>query len=159
MKRNIKFGFIALAISVFLFVLGYVITTNYSFISFLKETNNGFGIVISILSTLCLFVGAIGSLVFTIVVITIVLYEIYNKKIDKYDFECKEKVESELPKSMEFDVDISNLNDKELKQLLLDNLKCTAFFDGNSVYLKLRLHENVNIKTDDLLWFINNFKY
>lgn len=69
------------------------------------------------------------------------------------------KIKSEIPKGSKFSINIANQNNKDLNKLLCEQLKCTALFNGRSVYIEISLPEKVNLETDDMLWFYDNFNY
>lgn len=156
MKKDIKIGITGTLISVFLFALGMFIATNASFRTFMQESSMSVKIVPAILVFLCALIGFFGIITFITLSITILCYEYHDKKVN-----CKliKEIKSELPKETEFSVNIANLNNEDLNKLLREKLKCTALFDGSTVYIEISLSEKVNLETDNLLWFNDNFNY
>lgn len=41
----------------------------------------------------------------------------------------------------------------------MQNLKCTALFDGNTISIKFSLPEEVKLEKVNALWLNENFKY
>lgn len=158
MKKDIKIGIIGLVISISLFFAGIIVITNASVTTLIKECSIVIQIVFVILSSLFLVAGFIGTIAFIVVTIAIICVEYHNKKVARYNSTLKQKIESELPKGIEFDINIANQNNEDLNKLLCENLKCTAVFDGETVNIKILLPEEVSIKAD-VLWLNDNFQY
>lgn len=158
MKKDIKIGIIGLVISISLFLAGIVATTNASVATLIEECSKVIKIVYAILSFVFLFAGFMGTIAFIIAIISIICVEYHNKKVDRYNSTLKQKIESELPKGIEFDINIANQNNEDLNKLLCENLKCTAVFDGETVNIKIILPAEVSIKAD-VLWLNDNFQY
>lgn len=156
MKKDIKIGITGTLISVFLFALGMLITTNSSFTTFLQESPIAVKIMPTILACLCVFIGFLGIITFMTVTIMRICFEYHNKKVN-----CKliKEIKSELPKETEFSVSIANQDNEDLNKLLYEKLKCTALFNGSTVYIEFSLPEKVRLETDDVLWFKDNFNY
>ena len=158
MKKDIKIGIIGLVISMSMFFAGMVAITNARVATLIAECSSIIKIVFAILSSLFFIAGFMGTLSFIVVTIAIICVEYHNKKVDRYNSTLKQKIESELPKGIEFDINIVNQNNDNLNKLLYENLKCTAVFDGETVDIRILLPEEVSIKTD-VLWFYDNFQY
>lgn len=158
MKKDIKIGIIGMVISISLFFAGIVAITNASVATLIEECSIVVKSVFAGLSALFLFAGFIGTIAFIVVTIAIICVEYHNKKVDRYNSTLKQKIESELPKGIEFDINIANQNNEDLNKLLCENLKCTAVFDGDTVNIKIILSEEVSIKAD-VLWLNDNFQY
>lgn len=158
MKKDIKIGIIGLVISISLFFVGIVAVTNASVTTLIKECSNVIQIVFVILSSLFFIAGFIGTIAFIVVTTAIICVEYHNKKVDRYNLTLKQKIESELPKGIDFDINIANQDNEDLKKLLYENLKFTAVFDGEKVNIKIVLPEEVSIKAD-VLWLNDNFQY
>ncbi|MCI8655140.1 MAG: hypothetical protein HFJ48_04635 [Clostridia bacterium] len=159
MKKDIKICITGTLISSFLFTLGMFISKDEHFVRFLQENSMAVKIVPTLLVFLCACVGFLGILCFIIIIIFILWFEIYSKIADKHNSTLITAIKSELPKETEFSLNITNQNNEELNKLLYEKLKCTAVFDGNTVYIELSLPENVKLDTDDVLWFVDNFNY
>lgn len=159
MKKDIKIGITGTLISLFLFALGMFITTNSSFTTFLQESPMAVKIVPAVLAYLCVFFGFFGIITFITVTIILICLEYHNKKVDKYNCKLIKEIKSELPKETEFSVNIANQNNEDLNKLLCEKLKCTALFNGSTVYIEFSLPEKVSLETDDVLWFNDNFNY
>lgn len=159
MKKDIKIAITGTLLSVFLFALGMFILNNASFIAVFKENY----VAVKLITVFCVFlavaIGFFGIITFVILTITFIGKECYNKRTDKYKLKFREKIENEIPKDIEFDVNIVNQNNVDINKLLYQNLKCTALFDGKTVYIKYTMPKEVNIETDDVFWFSDNFKY
>jgi len=159
MEEEIKVSIIGTLITVFLFALGMFIGNNANFVTFLQENSMAVKIVPAICVCLCVFVGFFGSIIFIATTITILCLECHNKRVDKYNCKIREEIKSELPKEIKFSVNIANPNNENLNKLLCENLKCTALFDGSTVYIEFSLPEKVILETDDILWFNDIFNY
>lgn len=157
MKKDIIIGIIGTLISVFLFALGVFLATNVSFNTFLQESS--VKIVLVICVCLCVVIGLFGSMVFITTTIANLCLECYYKWVDKHNCKIREEIKSKLPKETEFSVNIVNQNNEDLNKLLCKNLKCTASFDGSTVYIEFSLPEKVFFETDDILWFNDIFNY
>ncbi len=144
MSKDIKICIKGLLVSIFLFALGIFIANNTSFSTF---------------SIFCATFGFLGIILFVIGIILNIQIEYSNKKTRKYYCKLKQEIESKLPKNTQFDVNIANQNNEILNKLLCENLKCTALFDGSTVYINLSLPEELCIGIDDVLWFSENFNY
>ncbi len=137
MSKDIKICIKGLLVSIFLFALG----------------------MFTALSIFCTTFGFLGIILFVIGIILNIQIEYSNKKTRKYYCKLKQEIESKLPKNTRFDVNIANQNNEILNKLLCENLKCTALFDGSTVYINLSLPEELCIGIDDVLWFSENFNY
>lgn len=147
MRKDIKIGITGTLISVLLFVLGL----------FMLESSKAF--IYEAIGLACLGIGFLGSITFIIADIALIYIALYNKKVDKRNCELIKEIKNELPKETEFSINIANQNDLDLNKLLGAELKCTALFNGSTVYIEVSLPEKVRIETDDLLWFYENFNY
>ena len=143
----------------FLFALGVFIATNSSFTTFLLESPMIVKVVPGILVCLCAFIGFFGMIIFITTTITLLYLEYHNKKVDKYNCKLIKELNSVIPKGTEFSINIANQNNEDLNKLLCEQLKCTALFNGSSVYIEFSLPEKVSLETDDILWFNDNFNY
>lgn len=159
MKKDIKIGITGTLISVFLFALGVFIATNSSFTTFLLESPMIVKVVPGILVCLCAFIGFFGMIIFITTTIILLYLEYHNKKVDKYNCKLIKELNSVIPKGTEFSINIANQNNEDLNKLLCEQLKCTALFNGSSVYIEFSLPEKVSLETDDILWFNDNFNY
>lgn len=155
MRKDIKIGFTGTLISVFLFALGLFITNNSFFETFLQEKPIAIQSVLVFLVFLCQIVGFLGMITFIPATITLICLEHHSKKVNRY----KNEIKSKLPKETKFDVNIATQNNGDLDKLLCTKLKCTALFNGNTVYIEFSLPEKVVIETDDLIWFDENFRF
>lgn len=158
MKKDIKIGITGTLISVFLFALGVFIATNSSFTTFLLE-GPMVKVVPASLVCLCAFIGFFGMIAFIATTITLLCLEYHNKKVDKYNCKLIKEIKSVLPKETVFSINIANQNNEDLNKLLCEQLKCTALFNGSTVYIEISLPKKVSLETDDVLWFNDNFNY
>lgn len=148
MKKDMKIGIIGTLVSAFIFDLGMFMLINSSF-----------PVVVNILGILCTCIGGFLLAVFINAIIMLLWNEHQNKKADKYNRELIKEIKSKLPKKTEFSVNISDKNHEKLNELLYGKLKCTVLFDGSKVHIKFSLPEEVNLETDDLRWFYENFDF
>ena len=159
MRKDIKIVIAGTLISMFLFALGVFIMNNSSFTTFLIESPMSVKIVPAILVSLCAFLGLFGMMIFISINIVLLGIEYHNKKAKEYNCKLIKKIKSEIPKGSKFSINIANQNNKDLNKLLCEQLRCTALFNGSSVYIEISLPEKVNLETDDMLWFYDNFNY
>lgn len=155
MTNDIKKAIIGLCISLFLFALGLVITSTGLH---LKIPNEIIRMVIAVFAGLSLMIGFLLSIMLFIVVIGLIATEVYNKKADKYNAQLEEETRKELPKNVEFSVNITDVNNEDINQILHENIRCKALFDGENIYITLYLSDEVKVKTD-ILGFLDNFTY
>lgn len=155
MTKDIKKAIIGLCISLFLFALGLVITSTGLH---LKIPNEIIRMVIAVFAGLSLMIGFLLSIMLFVVVIGLIATEVYNKKADKYNAQLEEETRKELPKNVEFGVNITDVNNEDINQILHENIRCKALFDGENIYITLYLSDEVKVKTD-ILGFLDNFTY
>lgn len=159
MEKDIKIGIIGTLISLFLFALGVFLITNENFNTFLQESSKGVKNMLALFVVFCFMIGFIASIIFIEIIIVLLFIKCRNKRVDKYNCKLREEIKSKLPKETEFSVNITNQNNEDLNEFLCKNLKCTALFDGSTVYIEFSLPEKVILKTDDILWFNDIFNY
>lgn len=159
MTKGIKMGITAVLVSVFLFAMGIFLYGNASVNRFIEECSITGKIAIISCILLCVVGGFFAIISFIVATIFIAIDEYGDKKIYEQHCELSQEIKSKLEKGTEFCVSIANLNDEILSKRLCEKLECTAFFDGNKVYIKLYLPEEVSVETDDMLWFVDNFDF
>lgn len=154
MTKDIKKAIIGLVISLFLFALGlfFIITGFY-----LKIPNEIIRAVIGLL----VFSFLIGGFLFSIgllgLIIAFICIEVH-KKADKLNAQLEEKTREELPQNVAFSVNIADVNNEEINQILHENIRCKALFDGEKIYITFYLSDEVKVETD-ILSFLDNFTY
>lgn len=159
MKKDIKICITGILVSGFLFALGALIGNNSSFKTFLLKSSMAVKIVPAYLVALCTFFGFLGIITFIAITIYLLFLEYHDKKVDKYNCKLIKEIKSVLPKETAFSINIANPNNKKLNKLLCEKLKCTAIFNGSTIYIEFSLSEEVRLETDDVLWFNDNFNY
>lgn len=155
MKKDIKKAIIGLVISLFLFALGLVILNTGLF---LKIPNEIIKYAIGFLAFLLLWAGFFLSIGFFCLIIALICIKVHNKKADKFNALLEEKTRKELPKNVEFSIKIADVNNEEINQILHENIRCKALFDGEGVYITFYLTDEVKVETD-ILGFLDNFTY
>lgn len=159
MKKDIKICITGTVISVFLFALGVFIESTSSFNTFLMESPMVVKIGPVLLVGLCAFIGLVGIITFIEITIALLCEACHNKRVYKYNCKLIKQIKSVIPEETEFSINIANQNNEDLNKILFEHMKCTALFNGSSVYIEISLPEKVNIETDDILWFNSNFNY
>ncbi len=159
MKKDIKISIIMLIISVILLSFGILVTTSKSFSTFFYGNSLAVTFVPALVTGMCLFCGFIGTMASIVMLITFIYLDHINKRAEKRQQNIKAKIKTKLPKGTEFSVSINNFTDEELNKLLLDNIRCTAFFDGSSICFNFSLPSDIKLETKDIAWFDKNFKY
>lgn len=112
MKKDIKKAIIGLCISLFLFALGLFIASKGIHLEFPNEIIR---IVIAVFEGLSIMVGFLLSIMLFIVTIGLISTEIHNKKAEKYNAQLEEKTREELPQNVEFSVNITDVNNEEIR--------------------------------------------
>lgn len=155
MTKDIKKAIIGLVISLFLFALGlfFIITGFY-----LKIPNEIIGAVIGFLVFSFLIGGFVLSIGLLGLIIAFICIEVHNKKADKLNAQLEEKTREELPQNVAFSVNIADVNNEEINQILHENIRCKALFDGEKIYITFYLSDEVKVETD-ILSFLDNFTY
>ena len=155
MTNDIKKAIIGLCISLFLFALGLVVSITGIYLEIPNEIIRK---VIAVFVGLFLTFGFFISIGFLALTIGLIYEKIYNKKVEKYNKKIEEETRKELPKNVEFNINIADVNNKKINQLLHENIRCKALFDGEKIYITFYLSDEVKVETD-ILGFLDNFTY
>lgn len=116
MKKDIKKAIIGLCISLFLFALGLVFINTDLYLKIPNEIIRG---VIGFLVFSFLIAGFLVSVGFLGLIIAFICIEVHNKKTDKYNALLEEETRKELPKNIEFSVNIADVNNEEINQICM----------------------------------------
>lgn len=163
MKKDIKKWSklsIGLLVSVVGFIICRVIATSTTFTEFIFNQDSSILQYMLIMAFYLCVVATFSGIIACLIIIGVELCcKIHNKKVENDNCKLRQKTERQLPKKTEFNVSVSNQDNERIHKLLYENIKCTALFDGKTVNIKFSLNEDVNLETDNLIWFENNFNY
>ena len=127
-----------------LLVLGIFLIKNPSLKTYLEESSYATQCIFFVFIGAFILIGGIGSLVLILTGILYACEPIINRCYIWYDDRCSKKLKRKIPRN---------------RKLLYKKIKCTATFDGSTVFIEISLPEKISEKTNNIIWFYNNFDY
>ena len=142
-----------------LLILGIFLMKNPSLKTYLAESSYATQCIFFVFIGAFILIGGIESLVLILTGILYACEPIINRCYIWSEDRCSKKLKRKIPRNTKLDIIQINWEDEHIRKLLYENIKCTATFDGSTVFIEISLPEKISEKTNNIIWFYNNFDY